>query len=296
MRSCLPTLTFFLATLCFSSDAAPQTIAVAEQTAIPDYVHDVSAWQTVQIPPRAEQAAYWTWFYAANYSRHAWRVSGDHGQITAEPKQTRLSNGRERPQFVPKAGRFEGGSAFARVDDGWLVGFNQGEFGAALYWFSLDGEQNYKISDHQIVDFFYLPDGVHAIEGLAHLSMSKGSIIRIARSQPQGRWQASTAANLPFAPYAISVLRDHSMLVVLSNSLVSVSPDYKISTLLPDAPWSSLYPNSSVLSADEKKIYIGMRQYVGEFNVATNVLRFLVPSDAFLNRLPQEMEQRIRQQ
>ena len=63
----------------------------------------------------------------------------DDGAAALETAQ-QIVGGRHRPS--------------ARVDDGWLVGFNKGEFGAALYWFSADGKQNYKISDHQVWEFF----------------------------------------------------------------------------------------------------------------------------------------------
>ena len=51
-----------------------------------------------------------------------------------------------------------------------------------------------------------------------------------------------------------------------------------------------------MLSSDEQKLYIGMRQFVGEFDLSTKKLRLLIPSDAFLNKLPKEDEQRIRKQ
>ena len=79
----------------------------------------------------------------------------------------------EHPEFTPAVGQFRGASAFARVGDGWFVGFNQGEFGAALYWFSLDGQRNYKISDHQVLQFVRVWDGICAIEGLAHMTINE---------------------------------------------------------------------------------------------------------------------------
>jgi hypothetical protein len=237
-----------------------------------------------------------TWFYAANYSSHEWRVFTEGDQICAQLTSSQRQPHAERPKFTPKAGRFRRASAFASVEDGWLVGFNEGEFGAAVYWFSRDGSRNYKVSDHQVVDFFSLPDGIHAIEGLAHLSLSGGSIIRVARPEPKAHWQAETVTKLPFAPYAISVLRDGTMLITLSDSLVLVDATHKITTLLPDAPWGNLYPNSSALSPNQQKLYIGMRQFVGEFDIPAKKLRLLVPSDAFLNKLPKEDEQRIRKQ
>jgi hypothetical protein len=136
------------------------------------------------------------------------------------------------------------------------------------------------------VDFFRIADGYYAIEGLSHLGSSTGSVIQIARTKPNAAWEASEVIKLPFAPYAVSVCKDQSMLITLSDELVSVGKDHKIEKLLPSAPWSGLYPTSSVLSRDEKKLYIGMRQFVGEFDLKEKKLRLLVSSDKFLNKLP----------
>jgi hypothetical protein len=269
-----------------------QTMRVAKL----EYPREVARWQDVNVPSGADKGSRMVWFYAANHSGHEWRVFTDHDQICAQLSTAKPQDQGERPKFTPKVGRFHGASTFADVDDGWLVAFNQGEFGAALYWFSRDGKDNYKVSDHQVVDFFSVAETLYAIEGLAHLIMSEGSIIRIARPQRDAHWQASVVTKLPFAPYATSVRRDGTMLITLSDALVSVGKDYKINTLLPDPPWSDLYPNSSILSRDERKLYIGMRQFVGEFDLSTKKLRLLVPSHAFLNKLPKEDEQRIRKQ
>jgi hypothetical protein len=260
----------------------------------PEYPREVARWQEVSVPPESDKGSRAVWFYSANYSPHEWRVHTDGGQVCAALDTEKPQEQKERPAFTPEVGRFHGASAFAAVDDGWLVGFNQGEWGGALYWFSRDGTQNYKVSKHQVVNFFSLTNGLHAIEGLAHLGISEGSIIRIVRSQPKAHWQALVVAELPFAPYAISVRRDGTMLATLSDALVFVGRDYRVDTLLRDPPWAGLYPNSSILSRDERKLYIGMRQFVGEFDLSTKKLRLLVPSEAFLNKLPKEQEERIR--
>jgi hypothetical protein len=191
-------------------------LAGAARAAEPDYPRDVARWQEVSVPPESDQGARMAWFYAASYSNYEWRVYANSNQICARLDLGEPPHG-EPPKFTPKAGRLHHVSSFSAVDDGWLVGFNHGEFGAALYWFSRDGKRSYKVSDHQVVDFFSLAGGLHAIEGLAHSSISKGSIIRVARPQPKARWQASTVTKLPFAPYAISVRRDGTMLVTLSR-------------------------------------------------------------------------------
>ena len=122
--------------------------------AAPDYPRDVALWQEVSVSPNSDQAARMTWSYAANFSRHEWRVYAERNQIHAQLISANSPRQGERPKFTPKAGRFEDASEFARIDDGWLVGFNEGEFGAALYWFNTAGDRNYKLSDHQVVRFF----------------------------------------------------------------------------------------------------------------------------------------------
>ena len=271
-------------------------VALGLHAAEQAYPRDIAKWQEVAVPSESDQGARMAWSYAASYSKHEWRVFTKDGQPHAQLSNEILEKRPDRPSFTPEAGRCRGTSAFAPVDDGWLVGFNQGEFGAALYWFSRDGKSSYKISDHQVVNFFSLSEGVHAIEGLAHMGLSQGSVIRIARSKDTELWQATSIAKLPFAPCAISVRRDGTMVITLSDSLVSIGSDHKIQTLLPDAPWRGLYPNSSVLSPNEEKLYIGMRQFVAEFDLTTKKLRLLIPSNQFLNKLPKEDEERIRKQ
>ncbi|HWL51172.1 MAG TPA: hypothetical protein VNQ90_01965 [Chthoniobacteraceae bacterium] len=258
------------------------------------YPQEVALWQEVSIPLVLNRSEREVRFFAANRSRHQWRVFMAHGQVCA-----RLTSGeppqRDLPPFAPKPvrlaayGAFANATSFARVADGWLIGYNQGEFGGALHWYSRDGRRHYKISDHQIVDFFRLPTGWHAVEGMEHRHTSQGSVIRLVQTPPNARWRAVTIVRLPSAPYAASVCRDGSMLVTLSNSLVQVEAWGGITTLFADTPWGRLYPGSSVLSSDEQKLYLGMRQFVGEFDLSTKKLRLLVPSSPFLN-LPGERD------
>lgn len=257
---------------------------VAADAAEPRLPQEVARWRiAVSPPPDSQRKAREAWFYAANYSDIDWHVAADErGHVLADREASNLPTRNPRPAFTPKAGRFFGGKSFARVDDGWLVGFNKGEFGAALYWFSTDGQQNYKISDHPVVDFFSLTDGIHAIEG--HVMASVGSIIRIVRSGAASQWQAATVSKLASAPYAVSVRRDGSQLITLSASLVLAEKDGRVVTLLSQPFWGLLYPTSSVLSADERRLYIGMRQYVVEVDLSAKAVRYLVPSRELINQ------------
>ena len=252
--------------------------------ALPEYPREVRQWQEVSLPPKDDEYRTTAWFEAASSFSESWkwRVFVEHDQVCAQLSSEPQPSHHDRPSFSPKAGEFSTrpDTAFMRVTDGWLTGLNDGEFGAALYWFSRDGQQNYKISDHQVVDFFSGVDGIYAIEGLGHMGYSSGSVIRIALAEPSGHWQVSTVAKLPSDPCTISTRRDGTMFITSPDRIVAVGRDRTVTTLLRNPWWYR--PTSAVLSPDEQKLYIGMDYFVGEFDIAARTLRLLVPSDTFL--------------
>ena len=248
------------------------------------------------MPPDSKNSDRAAWDSSANHAELSWRVYLESGRPRAKLIGDPNDNSSDQAPFDAKADEFRGASRFERVDDGWLVGFNHGEFGAALYWFDQDGKHYYKISNHQVVAFFTLSDGIYAIEGLAHMGISCGSVIHIIRPTTAEHWQAAGIVRLPFAPLTVAVRGDGMMLIVLTDSLVSVGGDHQVHTLISEAPWEGLYPASSILLPDEDRLYIGMRQFVGEVDLATNTLRMLLPSTKFLNKLPDDQEKVVRRQ
>lgn len=268
----------------------------AEAEGPPPHPSRVDEWVATSVPSRADRADYAVWSYTSNYSEYEWRVSAQEGIVTAQLAPRASDESSLGLPFTPRTDKFAGAASAIHVPDGWLVAFNHGEFGAALYWFNETGSQNYKVSDNQVVAFAQLPDRLLAVEGLAHMTMSRGSIIRIERFKDQDRWTARTVARLPFAPYAAVVQHDGRIVIILSDALVRATANGKLQTLLSDVPWAQLYPNSAAMGQDEKRVYVGMRQYVAEIDLTTRKLRMLVPSAAFLNKLPKDQEQRIRKQ
>jgi hypothetical protein len=138
--------------------------------------------------------------------------------------------------------------------------------------------------------------GFGAVAKALKTECDRAVVIQIKRPRPSARWQAMRVVRLPFAPNTVVVRRDGSIVIVLSDSLVSVDRDHHVNTLIADAAWGDLYPSSSLLLPDESRLYIGMRQFVGEVDLATNHLRLLVPSASFLNKLPEGDEKRFRAQ
>lgn len=249
----------------------------------------------IEIPvPKASTVDREVWESAANWSTLEWRAFSAEGQPVAEARARRGAAAEGQPGFMRGLARFGRIDAFIQIKDGWLVAFNRGEQTPGLYWFSHDGGRHEKISSHHIGGFFARADGVHAIEGSTAPGAHHGAVIRIARSASDRRWHTSLLTRLPNTPEAVSVKNDGTALITLSDALVAIDPHGQLRGVLANAPWPKFYPNSSTLSADQRRLYIGMRQYVGEFDLATKRLRFLVPSPNVLHRLSREEERGIR--
>jgi hypothetical protein len=257
----------------FFSCAAPQKETI--QTPAPPSV--LSRWIVTE--PPVENSDRW---YAANYSHREWSVFMSQGRADVAP----LNNTDDRAKFTftpPKY--FHGFVHASKVDDGWIVGLSEGEFGASVWWYSLDGEEHYKISDDQIQCFISSQKGLLALQGLSHKGYSHGSVIRFVFGADK-KWYSETFVELTEAPDAGTLAPDGSLLVVTTQQLLKISLDKKIEVLLGQVFWAGLYPNSIVL--DASAIYVGMRHGVAQIVQQDNGYRvfWLLPDQAAVDALP----------
>jgi hypothetical protein len=119
----------------------------------------VADWRAFPPPADRGSVPFMLWEHAANASRRAWTVYRAAGAVCARALD---ESRREAPAlpFAAQVAAFSEARAALEVPDGWLVGFNRGEWGGALYWFSSDGNKRYKISDHPIVAIVRMGSGV----------------------------------------------------------------------------------------------------------------------------------------
>ncbi len=162
---------------------------------------------------------------------------------------------------------------FIKVDDGDLVDFNLGEWGASLYWFSNNGQNKYKISDDEINQFVARGKDIFAIEKPAG-SVHGGSILQLQKID--NKWAAVRYLELSTPPNRIAVDETGNFIVITLNSLLRISPQPGITHLIEDAFWQIyLIPNSMVIK--DNVVYIGMRVGIFKYNLVTNKQEWLMP-------------------
>ena len=176
----------------------------------------------------------------------------------------------------------------ARVKDGWLAGYDAGEFGAELWWFSTDGSKKYKVSDDQINQFLVDGENVYAAEGLSHLSTSAGSITMLSRKNE--RWVATTLAKFDlFEPQAVVKMKNSDLLVIgdMGVSLISPKGVIKKHPVIKAPP--VLWRITSG-ARENDKLYLGSIYFVMEIHLKTNKQRYLLPTKEHWAKLQQSFD------
>lgn len=206
-------------------------------------------------PPTKEKAQ------KLNHSNDEYEVFfNNENKVEYRDYEYRRVKGAELPfEITPKKDdryAFGGRQVNLKVDTGWLVGFDKGEWGGNLFWFNEEGTNYEKIASGNIKNLFEVDGQIFVTEGLAHLSMSDGQIFKVERKNNE--WSIEKKVDLPNAPYATTLTKDNEFLIVTSKGLLKVNKEFKIETLVEEGFWwIYLYPNSILVEG--QNIYIGMR-------------------------------------
>jgi hypothetical protein len=242
---------------------------------------EISRWVPVTAP-RDGTEAYWRFVAAASNSEYEWTVSVDRGRVVAQRGLPKCPT----PPFplggaeISRVLRLVDCARWAqsvRVSDGWLVGYNGGEFGATVLWYSTDGKKSREVSGHHINQFLTTKDGVFAATGVNHLGLGSGAIVRF--SHADGKWAAMEMADLSEAAYALTQGERGKLLVITGDRLVRVDQKGAIETL---ARGFEGFPNSITI-CPHGAVYVGMRQFVGVYDPADpgEGLRLIAPAKGF---------------
>jgi hypothetical protein len=255
-----------------------QLAALRAAIAEPAYSKDPSKW--IAVPPPLPGSPQW---YAANNAYCAWGVSLQNGRAHVEWIDPKLSNPNAPAFLKPTTSSL----CARRVEDGWLVGSDSGEWGGSLSWYSADGGESYGVPNGGQVRFFLETSrGLLAFAGLDHLGTSEGKALLVKRANATQRWSAELFANLPEAPYAAVSDTERSFLLVTSSQLLHIALEGQTKVLMQNAFWDGLYPNSAVM--DAAGLYIGMRHGVARIvgDDQKIVTQWLLPNQSFVNAQP----------
>jgi hypothetical protein len=106
---------------------------------------------------------------------------------------------------------YENGRLVKKVKDGWLVGFNKGEFGGSLWWVSQDQQEKRKLFQDIIVGFLDFPQGTIVLTGLDW--SFHGRVLWVSREAQTG-YHVKVLAELGGEPHQFFKESLNSILVI----------------------------------------------------------------------------------
>jgi hypothetical protein len=173
-----------------------------------------------------------------------------------------------------------------QVDDGWLIGFDAGEWGGRLLWISPDGSTKKELLRENVRGLIQSTTGVFVVTGLSHLGFSEGKIFHVEKGE-DGDWAAKLLVDFRGKPHTFTQESPDSLLVVARyessqdafdnfvqkpGDLWRVKSSGKVELLLVSERLTGIYANSMTLS-QTGVIYLGAWRFVMRLTPVENGYR-----------------------
>jgi len=162
------------------------------------------------------------------------------------------------PQFLKLSKEMIGSRSLLRTADGWLVGFDAGEFGGGLWWFNNEGDANRRLLSENVHSILQTANGVFVLVGLAHLSLDNGKIYQFTETGEEVK--VTLLADLGGSPEAVTVDPEGRIVIATPKSVLAFDYSGNVHKLYTSGE-DLTYPTSVVVD-EHGDIYVGMRFFV----------------------------------
>jgi hypothetical protein len=219
----------------------------------------------IHAPSRQENADLWD---CAGYGG-SWIVGNSRGSVTL----TRFDPMVEKQKLIPPKLRLSkemiGRRSIQPTSSGWLIGFDAGEFGGGLWWFSRDGSRTVKLLSDNVHAIYQTSAGILILVGLNHMTLNYGQVYRFMDTPLKAA--TVSVAKLDGSPEASAREEDGNILIATTHRVSRLSADGQITEIY-RASEHLTYPTSVAIDANGI-IYVAMRFFV---------LRLIPRTDAYV--------------
>jgi hypothetical protein len=216
----------------------------------------------IYAPSRLQNSELWR---CAAYGG-SWAVNNDDGSV----RLVRIgAESREQAPLPPPlklSKKMIGRRSLQATSSGWLAGFDAGEFGGGLWWFSRDGSQTVELLSENVHAIYQIERGILILTGLDHMGLNYGHLYRF--NDVPGKPTVTSLADFGGSPEA-STVDSGGIIIATPERVLRVDKDGKINEMYKSGEHLT-YPTSAAVDANGV-VYVAMRFFV---------LR-LIPQQAF---------------
>lgn len=219
----------------------------------------------IQAPSSKDNPALWECAGRAG----SWVVSESHGPLAITELDFEQEEEVAVPPFLKLTKEMKGRKHLLRTANGWLIGFDAGEFGGGLWWFNEDGSDSTKLLSDNVHAIYETRNGTFVLAGLAHMGHDAGEVDQFIETPEKVtlKWVASLGGS----PEASTVDPDGDIVVTSPRGVVRVDYSGKVHTLYRSGE-DLTYPTSVVVDPNGD-IYVGMRFFVLRLRPADTLYR-----------------------
>jgi hypothetical protein len=208
----------------------------------------------IHAPSRAQNAGLW---HCAGYGG-SWVANVVDGRVDLVRLDAESQRQLPIPPQVKLSKKMIGRRSLQSTSGGWLVGFDAGEFGGGLWWFSRDGSQTIELLSENVHAIYKVKTTILILTGLAHVSLNYGHLYKF--NDIPDKASVTSVANLGGSPEASTLDAAGNIVIATPDSVLRVETDGKVNDLYKSGEQLT-YPTSAAVDANGN-IYVAMRFFV----------------------------------
>ena len=141
---------------------------------------------------------------------------------------------------------------------GWLAGFDAGEFGGGLWWFSGDGLKTIELLSENVHAIYQIEKDILILTGLNHMGLNYGHAYKF--DDTSGKVTVTLVTDLGGSPEAATVNSGDNIIVATRDRVLRVHKDGKANEMYKSGEHLT-YPTSAAVDANGV-VYVAMRFFV----------------------------------
>ncbi len=208
----------------------------------------------IYAPSRLQNAELWR---CAAYGG-SWVVSSDGGSIKLVRFDAESSKLPPMPPQLKLSKKMIGRRSLQPTSSGWLAGFDAGEFGGGLWWFSHDGSQTIELLSENVHAIHQIKSTILILTGLNHMGLNYGHVYKF--NDTPDKAIVTSVADLGGSPEASTVDSGGNIIVATPDSVLRVDKEGKINEMYQSGEHLT-YPTSAAVGSN-RVVYVAMRFFI----------------------------------